>query len=176
MKIAKDNIILIAIGLLIVLSVFKKQTVTIEGYTSKDVEYLLKIKDLENDKKHLKYEIEIFKEELIKIVFLFLMLHQSKLIAYSQNTSTDSLKCFTYTQARKILTDLRQLPIKDSIIDRLDSINYVDSVVIELQAKKVEEQQLEINEKSLQLVKVKKRSKIFLIFGGLLGLATQLIF
>jgi len=104
------------------------------------------------------------------------MLHQSKLIAYSQNTSTDSLKCFTYTQARKILTDLRQLPIKDSIIDRLDSINYVDSVVIELQAKKVEEQQLEINEKSLQLVKVKKRSKIFLIFGGLLGLATQLIF
>jgi len=66
MKIAKDNIILIAIGLLIVLSVFKKQTVTIEGYTSKDVEYLLKIKDLENDKKILNYEIEIFKEELIK--------------------------------------------------------------------------------------------------------------
>jgi len=49
------------------------------------------------------------------------MLVLAKLTVFSQTTS-DSLKCFTYSEARKIIRDLRQLPIKDSIIVRQDSL------------------------------------------------------
>lgn len=66
MNLSKDNIILIVMGVLVVFSLFKRTTVTVEGYTSKEVEYLLKIQNLENDKKRLNYEIELFKEELIR--------------------------------------------------------------------------------------------------------------
>jgi len=103
------------------------------------------------------------------------MLVTSRSIAYSQTTS-DSLKCFTYSEARKILTDLRQLPLKDSIINRFDSIVKKDSIIIQMQDVKITEQRLSIQLKEAQVVKIKKRSKFFIIFGGLLGLATQLIF
>ena len=75
------------------------------------------------------------------------MLLTTKLTVVSQVISTDSLKCFTYEQARQIITDLQQLPIKDSIIKKLDSIIYVDSCVIEIQAEKIENQTTELIDK-----------------------------
>lgn len=104
------------------------------------------------------------------------MLQTNKLIVYSQTTSTDSLKCFTYSEARKIITDLRQLPVKDSIITRQDSIIKIDSVVIVKHEVKLETQRVELFDKTVKIQKMKKNRKLFFIFGGLLGLATQLLF
>ncbi len=57
---------LAVIALSMVLNLFKGNTIIQEGYTQNEVDYLLKIKDLQNEKKHLRYEIEIFKESIIK--------------------------------------------------------------------------------------------------------------
>ncbi len=104
------------------------------------------------------------------------MLQTNKLIVYSQTTSTDSLKCFTYSEARKIITDLRQLPVKDSIITRQDSIIKIDSVVIVKHEKRIETQHKELFKKEVKIEKLKKRRKLLFIFGALLGLSTQLLF
>lgn len=104
------------------------------------------------------------------------MLLTTKLIVYSQTTSSDSLKCFTYSEARKIITDLRQLPIKDSIINKLDSLNYKSEIIISSQSKKIISQRIELIDKSVKIEKLKRSKKFLFIFGGLLGLCTQLIF
>ena len=104
------------------------------------------------------------------------MLHLNSSILYSQNTSTDSLKCFTYSQARKILTDLRQLPLKDSIINRQDSIISKSEHIIKAQGEKVENQRNEIFKKDAKIIRQKKDRKLFIIFGAVIGLMTQLIF
>lgn len=100
----------------------------------------------------------------------------TKSTVYSQTILNDSLKCFTYEQARQIITDLRQLPIKDSIIKKLDSIIYVDSCVIEIQAKKVENQTTELIDKRAKILRMKKNRKLFFIFGAILGVSTQVLF
>lgn len=57
---------LAVIAVSLVFSLFKGDTVNIEGYSQSEVDYLLKIQSLENEKKHLKYEIEKFKESIIQ--------------------------------------------------------------------------------------------------------------
>ena len=104
------------------------------------------------------------------------MLLTNKLTPFSQIISSDSVKCFTYSEARKIITDLRQLPVKDSIINRLDSIVTIDSVIIVRHEKKLTKQRGELIAKELKIVKLKSNRKIFVIFGALLGFSTQLIF
>ena len=104
------------------------------------------------------------------------MLLTNKLIPYSQITSSDSIKCFTYEQARKIIADLRQLPVKDSIIKRQDSIITIDELVITSHEKRIDSQHQELFKKEVKITKMKKNRKLFFIFGGLLGLATQLLF
>lgn len=110
------------------------------------------------------------------IVLLCITLLTTKSTVYSQTILNDSLKCFTYEQARQIITDLRQLPIKDSIIKKLDSIIYVDSCVIEIQAKKVENQTTELIDKRAKILRMKKNRKLFFIFGAILGVSTQVLF
>ena len=63
-----DLITLVVLGVIalsLVLSLFKGTSVNVEGYTQKEVDYLLEIQSLKNDKKHLKYEIEVFKDKII---------------------------------------------------------------------------------------------------------------
>ena len=59
-------IVLGVIALMLILNAFKSTSVVVEGYTQKEVDYLLEIQALKNDKKHLNYEIEKFKESIIK--------------------------------------------------------------------------------------------------------------
>lgn len=63
-----DLIALLLLGIIafsLILSLFKSTSATIEGYTQQEVEYLLEIQSLKNDKKYLKYEIERFKDKII---------------------------------------------------------------------------------------------------------------
>ena len=63
-----DLIALLLLGIIalsLILSLFKSTSATIEGYTQKEVDYLLEIQSLKNDKKYLKYEIERFKDKII---------------------------------------------------------------------------------------------------------------
>lgn len=54
---------------------------------------------------------------LIIISIFSIMLLSPRLTVHSQTTSKcDTLKCFTYQQARIIIADLKSIPIKDSII------------------------------------------------------------
>ena len=94
----------------------------------------------------------------------------------SQVILTDSLKCFTYEQARQIITDLQQLPIKDSIICKLDSIIKIDSTIIKSHEIVIQKQGKELIEKDVKIVKMKNNRKLFVIFGGIIGLCTQLLF
>tara|TARA_R110000803_G_scaffold32995_2_gene72365 strand:- start:1129 stop:1401 length:273 start_codon:yes stop_codon:yes gene_type:complete len=64
-----DFVLIVSIGVIalsLALSLFKSNTVNVEGYTQKEVNYLLEIQNLKNDTKTLKYEIEKFKESIIK--------------------------------------------------------------------------------------------------------------
>tara|TARA_R110000787_G_scaffold60649_1_gene137479 strand:- start:737 stop:1003 length:267 start_codon:yes stop_codon:yes gene_type:complete len=54
------------IALLLIYSSFKTPIININGYTQKEVDYLLEINNLKNKTKLLKYDIEIFKESIIK--------------------------------------------------------------------------------------------------------------
>ncbi len=58
-------VVLGVIALTLILSLFKSTLVRVEGYTQKEVNYLLEIQSLKNDKKHLNYEIERFKDKII---------------------------------------------------------------------------------------------------------------
>ena len=63
-----DLITLVVLGVIalsLVFSLFKGTSVNVEGYTQKEVDYLLEIQSLKNDKKYLKYEIEVFKDKII---------------------------------------------------------------------------------------------------------------
>jgi hypothetical protein len=63
-----DLIALIVLGVIalsLILSLFKSSFVVVEGYTQKEVNYLLEIQSLKNDKKTLNYEIERFKDKII---------------------------------------------------------------------------------------------------------------
>ena len=63
-----DLIALIVLGVIalsLILSLFKSSSVVVEGYTQQEVDYLLEIQSLKNDKKTLKYEIERFKDKII---------------------------------------------------------------------------------------------------------------
>jgi len=66
----RSDIVLITslgiIALSLVLGLFKGNTVKVEGYTKEEVNYMLEIQQLKNESKHLKYEIEKFKESIIK--------------------------------------------------------------------------------------------------------------
>ena len=104
------------------------------------------------------------------------MLLTAKLTVLSQTTSTDSLKCFTYSEARKIISDLNKIPNLNSIITRQDSIIKIDSVVIVKHEKRIETQHKELFKKEVKIEKLKKRRKVLFIFGALLGLSTQLLF
>ena len=58
-------VVLGVIALTLILSLFKGTSVRVEGYTQKEVNYLLEIQSLKNDKKTLNYEIERFKDKII---------------------------------------------------------------------------------------------------------------
>ena len=88
----------------------------------------------------------------------------------------DSLKCFTYEQARQIITDLQQLPIKDSIISKLNSIIKIDSTIINSHEIVIEKQGRELIDKRVKILRMKKNRKLFVIFGAILGVSTQLLF
>tara|TARA_R100000655_G_scaffold39820_1_gene75174 strand:+ start:10942 stop:11214 length:273 start_codon:yes stop_codon:yes gene_type:complete len=63
-----DLIALLLLGIIalsLILSLFKSTSTTIEGYTQQEVNYLLEIQSLKNDKKLLNYEIERFKDKII---------------------------------------------------------------------------------------------------------------
>ena len=63
-----DLIALLLLGIIalsLILSLFKSTSTTIEGYTKQEVNYLLEIQSLKNDKKLLNYEIERFKDKII---------------------------------------------------------------------------------------------------------------
>lgn len=63
-----DLIALLLLGIIalsLILSLFKSTSATIEGYTQQEVNYLLEIQSLKNDKKTLNYEIERFKDKII---------------------------------------------------------------------------------------------------------------
>jgi hypothetical protein len=57
-------VVLGVIALTLILNLFKGTSVRVEGYTQQEVNYLLKIQSLENDKKYLNYEIERFKDKI----------------------------------------------------------------------------------------------------------------
>jgi len=132
------------------------------------------------------------KTESLLIVLFFTMLLSTKLIVHSQAILTDSshfanildsriancdsLKCFTYDQARQIITDLQQLPIKDSIICKLDSIVKIDSTVIKSHEIVIEKQGKDLIQKEVKISKMKKNRKLLIIFGSIIGLLTQLLF
>ena len=104
------------------------------------------------------------------------MLLITKSTVHSQAISTDSLKCFTYEQARQIIIDLQQLPIKDSIICKLDSIIKIDSTIIKSHEIVIQKQGKELIEKDVKIVKMKNNRKLFVIFGSIIGLCTQFLF
>ena len=104
------------------------------------------------------------------------MLVTNKLTPFLQVTSNDSIKCFTYSEARQIIADLRKLPVKDSIINRLDSIIVLNDTIIKKHEFKITEQRENIQLKELRIKKLKGNRKIFVIFGALLGISTQFIF
>lgn len=116
------------------------------------------------------------KTKLFLIVLLFIMLLTTKSTVYSQTILNDSLKCFTYEQARQIITDLRQLPIKDSIIHRLNSVVKIDSAIIESHEIVIEKQGRELIDKRVKILRMKKNRKLLIIFGAILGVSTQLLF
>tara|TARA_R110000868_G_scaffold31451_2_gene115329 strand:- start:59 stop:475 length:417 start_codon:yes stop_codon:yes gene_type:complete len=132
------------------------------------------------------------KTKLLLILLFFTMLLSTKLTVHSQVISIDSsqignildsriancdsLKCFTYEQARQIITDLQQLPLKDSIICKLDSIIKIDSTIINSHEIVIQKQGKELIEKDVKIVKMKNNRKLFVIFGGIIGLCTQLLF
>ena len=63
-----DLIALVVLGVIalsLILSLFKGTSVRVEGYTQQEVDYLLEIQSLKNDKKTLHYEIERFKDKII---------------------------------------------------------------------------------------------------------------
>ena len=63
-----DLIALLLLGIIafsLILSLFKSTSVRVEGYTQQEVNYLLEIQSLKNDKKTLNYEIERFKDKII---------------------------------------------------------------------------------------------------------------
>ena len=94
----------------------------------------------------------------------------------SRIANCDSLKCFTYEQARQIITDLRQLPIKDSIIYRLNSVVKIDSSIINNHEIVIEKQGRELIDKRIKIFTMKRNRKLFVIFGAILGVSTQLLF
>ena len=94
----------------------------------------------------------------------------------SRIASCDSLKCFTYEQARQIITDLQQLPLKDSIISKLNSIIKIDSTIINSHEIVIQKQGKELIEKDVKIVKMKNNRKLFVIFGSIIGLLTQFLF
>ena len=104
------------------------------------------------------------------------MLLTTKLTVVSQAILTDSLKCFTYEEARQIITDLQQLPIKDSIIYRLNSVIKIDSTIIENHEIVIEKQGRELIDKRIKILTMKRNRKLFVIFGAILGVSTQLLF
>ena len=114
--------------------------------------------------------------KLLLIVLFFTMLLTTKLTVVSQVISTDSLKCFTYDQARQIITDLQQLPIKDSIIHRLHSVVKIDSAIIQSHEIVIEKQGRELIDKRVKILRMKKNRKVLIIFGAILGVSTQLLF
>lgn len=116
------------------------------------------------------------KTKLFLIALLFIMLLTTKSTVYSQTILNDSLKCFTYEQARQIITDLRQLPIKDSIIHRLNSVVKIDSAIINNHEIVIEKQGRELIDKRAKILRLKKNRKLFFIFGAILGVSTQLLF
>jgi hypothetical protein len=104
------------------------------------------------------------------------MLLGIRLTVVSQVISTDSLKCFTYEQARQIISDLQQLPIKDSIICNLDSIIKIDSTIIKSHEIVIEKQGRELIDKRVKILRMKRNRKLLIIFGAILGVSTQLLF
>jgi hypothetical protein len=114
--------------------------------------------------------------KLLLILLFFTMLLTTKLTVVSQVISTDSLKCFTYEQARQIITDLQQLPIKDSIIHRLNSVVKIDSAIINNHEIVIEKQGRELIDKRVKILRMKKNRKLLIIFGAILGVSTQLLF
>ena len=116
------------------------------------------------------------KTKLLLILLFFIMLLGIRLTVVSQVISTDSLKCFTYEQARQIITDLQQLPIKDSIIHRLNSVVKIDSAIILTNENLIEKQGKELIDKRSKILRMKKNRKLFIIFGAILGVSTQLLF
>jgi len=103
------------------------------------------------------------------------MLVINKSTVYSQ-TTCDTLKCFTYTEAKRIISDLNQLPKKDSIISKLEKVILTDSVIIQKHEVSIINLRTSNKVKEDKILKIKRHRKPIFILGVLLGLATQLLF
>lgn len=63
-------------------------------------------------------KMQLISIKTLKLITIFtILLLSPRLTVHSQTTSRcDTLKCFTYQEARIIISDLQSIPIKDSII------------------------------------------------------------
>ena len=114
----------------------------------------------------------------MKLTVLLVIILTINSIAFTQ-TSSDSIKCFSYEQAREIANKLKKSSLCDSISQNqaLQIINYKSVVskdfeIIAIQAAKVDKQQKSIKSLGLKL-KVSKRLTFLgvptAIIGGLVG-------
>ena len=114
------------------------------------------------------------KTNMKKILLSLTLLLLLQSVTFSQ-TVTDSIKLDVET-ARKIALDLARLDYLDSAIVRKDAVivNFVE--LDSLRVNKIEIQTATIIKQDRQIVKLKRKSKLFIIFGAVIGLMTQLIF
>lgn len=117
----------------------------------------------------------------LRMIAVLITLLTTKSTVYSQNISQDSLKCFTYSQAKIIFKDLKRGEICDSIsqLQALQLINFKDIVgnkeeEISLLNSKISDQKKSLNTSNLKLKVSKKISKFgipsALIGGFILGI------
>lgn len=114
------------------------------------------------------------KTNMKKILLSLTLLLLLQSVTFSQ-TVTDSIKLDVET-ARKIALDLARLDYLDSAIVRKDAVivNFVE--LDSLRVNKIDIQSARIIKQDRQIVKLKRKSKLFIIFGAVIGLMTQLIF
>lgn len=100
---------------------------------------------------------------IIKLIVLLTVILTIKSTAFSQSFSTDSLKCFTYSQVREITAEIQKAQLCDSIIQtqQLQIINFKDVLkvndnIIAENNKRLLEVTKELNRTNLKL-KISKK-------------------
>jgi hypothetical protein len=119
---------------------------------------------------------------IIKLIVLLTITLTCKSIVFSQNFSTDSLKCFTYSQVRKITAEIKKAEVCDSIIQtqQLQIINFKevlsrDNQIILENNKRLSELTKQLNRTELKL-KISKRLNFYGVPIALgVGLITSIV-